>query len=353
VGYFSIDRNATFGGLLNQIGLVAVFFLVVALTTSRKRLNCLLLVLAGVGIAEAFYGLILYFSGSDMGLWNPGHMPTTVSGTFINQNHFAGMMELTISVVIGLVLAEGELHGGRRGATSFAWRLTELALSRRGILIFFLVVMISALIMTTSRGAIGALVVAISGTFLLAARKRRFWSSNFRVGLVLICLVVVSMAWLGTGKFFEKVRESGIESNRGDLREVSYRMFKDNPIVGTGVGTYRWAFPVYKDGRFGSGFYEHAHNDFLEILTEQGSLGFLLIFGAIFAVLCRIGRALMRRHDPLMRGALFAGFAGCSSLLIHGLVDFNLQIPANASYFFVLLGIGLVASNLEGSEAGG
>lgn len=353
MGYLSIDRDATIGGFLNQMGFVAVFFLVMALTTSHQRLNRLMLILGGVGIVEALYGLVLYFSGGDTGLWDPGHMPTTVSGTFINQNHFAGLMELTIPVVIGLVIAEGGFHGVRRGATSFAWRLTELALSRRGILTFFLVVMISALILTTSRGAIGALFIAISGTFLLAARKRGSRPSEFRVGLALICLVVVSMAWLGTGEFLEKVRESGFESNRGDLRDVSYRMIKDNPIVGTGVGTYRWAFPVYKDERFGSGFYEHAHNDFLEILGEQGLVGFLLIFGAIFIVLCRIGRALMRRQDPLIRGGLFAGFAGCSSLLIHGLVDFNLQIPANASFFFALLGIGLVASNLEGPHEGG
>jgi len=48
-----------------------------------------------------------------------------------------------------------------------------------------------------------------------------------------------------------------------------------------------------------------------------------------------------------MRGALFATIAGCVSLMVHGLVDFNLQIPANASYFFVLLGVGVVASVLR------
>jgi hypothetical protein len=50
-----------------------------------------------------------------------------------------------------------------------------------------------------------------------------------------------------------------------------------------------------------------------------------------------------------MRGTLFAAIAGCVSLLVHGLVDFNLQIPANAVYFVVLVGLGLVACRLKSS----
>ena len=104
---------------------------------------------------------------------------------------------------------------------------------------------------------------------------------------------------------------------------------------------------MYKDERFGAYFYEHAHNDFLEILIEQGIVGFSLLAAGIILIFVRVVRAFVHRHDPLMRGALFATIAGCVSLMVHGLVDFNLQIPANASYFFVLLGIGVVASELR------
>lgn len=342
----SIDRNATFGGLLVQASLVSILFLTIALVSSRRRMKLLLVVLAGVGFLEAFYGLVLLFAAGDIGLWNPGHMPTTVSGTYVNQNHFAGMMELTIPVVIGLGLAEGGLQKPRSDLAG----VTAFMLSRRGVLTFLLVIMVPALIMTTSRGAVISLVVAISGVLLLTVRRWSVSSYALRVGLMLSCLLLASVVWLDTGNFVEKVQVAGLESNRADLRDISFQMVLDNPIVGTGVGTYRWAFPVYKDERFGSGFYEHAHNDYLEILGEQGLLGFTLIFSAITLALYRIARACIRRRDPLIRGALFAGLAGCLSILIHGLVDFNLQIPANACYFFVLLGIGLAAANLDESN---
>ena len=161
-----------------------------------------------------------------------------------------------------------------------------------------------------------------------------------------VVLALIAIFWLGSGQFSEKLESEGFSSNRAEQRELSYRIIADSPLIGTGAGTYRWVFPTYKDERFGPYFYEHAHNDFLEILAEQGIIGFSLLAAGITLIFVRVVRAFVRRHDPLMRGALFATIAGCVSLLVHGLVDFNLQIPANASYFFVLLGIGVVASEL-------
>ena len=40
------------------------------------------------------------------------------------------------------------------------------------------------------------------------------------------------------------------------------------------------------------------------------------------------------------------------SLLVHGLYDFNLQIPANATLFVFLLGLGLVAGAQRSENPG-
>ena len=44
-----------------------------------------------------------------------------------------------------------------------------------------------------------------------------------------------------------------------------------------------------------------------------------------------------------MRGMSFACVMGVTAILIHSWVDFNLQIPANACYFMVLLALGWIA----------
>ena len=191
--------------------------------------------------------------------------------------------------------------------------------------------------------------VGISAAVLLGAVKRGRGAKEIKLGVVAVILVIIALFWIGPGQFPEKIQSAGLTSQRGELREISYRMIGESPLFGTGVGTYRWVFPGYKDKRFGGNFYEHAHNDFLETLGEQGFVGFILLMSGMLVIFLRIVSAFLRRRDPLMRGTLFAVIAGCVSLLVHGLVDFNLQIPANAVYFVVLLGLGLVACQLKSS----
>jgi O-antigen ligase len=341
-GFISLDRGATISGFLWQGALLAFLVCVLALTTSAFRVRTLMTVILLVGFAEAVYGLLIYFGGSNLGLWNPGHAAGAVSGTYVNQNHFAGLMEVTIPIGLGLLMCDltderSRLHPGG----SFEWLLFILS-GQRGLIIFFVLTMTASLILTTSRGGTGSLAVGIGMAVLLAGMRRGIRAREVKLGAVAAMLVVAALLWTGPGNLPEKIQDVGLTSQRGDLREISYQMIGDSPWLGTGVGTYRWVFPSYKDARFGGNFYEHAHNDFLEVLGEQGLIGFTLLASGLCLIGLRIVRAYGQRRDPLMRGALFASIAGCTSLLVHGLVDFNLQIPANAAYFVALLGLGLV-----------
>jgi len=342
--YLTLDRAATLSGMLRQSALVAVFFVVVSIVNTPQRLRALLVLLFLVGATEAFYGLMVYFGGDGAGLWSPGHDPGTVSGTYVNQNHFAGLIEMTIPVGMGLLLTDPDPPETHRSRTATIRAITSVLLGKRGIVLFGLLIMFAALILSTSRGAVGSLAGAVAFAVLVAATRKRANMKDLKLALTGLVLVLFAVLWLGTGQLTAKLESSGLASNRADLRELSYQIISDNPIFGTGIGTYRWVFPRYKDDRFGSGFYEHAHNDYLEILGEQGIMGFSLLAVAIGLIAVRIVQAYRQQHDPLLHGALFAVMVGCTSLLIHGLVDFNLQIPANAAYFFALLGIGVVAA---------
>ena len=347
VMFLTLDRGATFSGFLRQSALFCIFFAIVALVTSRQRIRVLLILLFIVGFSEAVYGLILYFGGEGLDLWNPGNDPRTVSGTYVNQNHFAGLMEMTIAAGMGLLATNSGTSQVYLSRNSILHRVLSLFLSHRGIVIFGLLVMFSALILSTSRGAIGSLFVALTVTVALALVRRKSPDSfEMKVGLAAIVLVVVSIMWLGTGRLSDKLSSSGLSSQRAELRHLSYQMISDYPITGSGLGTYRWVLPEYKDERFGSGFYEHAHNDYLEIIGEQGILGFAFLIVAVGVIAVRIINEYTREKDPQLRGALFSCLVGCSALFLHGFVDFNFHIPANAAYFFALLGLGAAAASI-------
>jgi O-antigen ligase len=119
-------------------------------------------------------------------------------------------------------------------------------------------------------------------------------------------------------------------------------LVKDNAEFGSGPGSFYVAFPRNRPEKV-MGYYDNAHNDYVQFAAESGVPGFLLM--GLFVAMS-LGAALMaqaRRRDPLMRGMSFACVMGVTSILIHSWVDFNLQIPANASFFMVLLGLGWIS----------
>jgi putative inorganic carbon (HCO3(-)) transporter len=353
--YLTLDRGATLSGFIEQCSGVALLFLVLAFTTTASRLRTLLVVMVFVGFIEAIYGLLVYFTGDELGLWNPGHAQVTISGTYVNQNHYAGLLEMAIPAGMGLYMSLRREDEGLSGARGIARVLSTLLLTHRGVILFCILMMAAALILTNSRGGIGALAIGVAVAIVIAVLKKGVRAAELRLGMLVVAIAVIAVIWLGSGQIYERLHSTGFTSQRGELRELSYEMIGDNPVVGTGVRTYRWVLPSYKDSRLGSYFYDHAHNDFLEILSEQGFLGFLLFFSGLSLISLALVGDFWKRREPLARGALFAAVAGCTSLMIHGLVDFNLQIPANMSYFFALLGCGLVAGclrrNVESSSA--
>ena len=344
--YLSVDRGATFSGLIRQSSQVAVFASVVALVVTPRRLFALMAVLTAVGFAQALYGLVLYFGGGELGMWSPGQAADTVSGTYVNQNHFAGMMEVAIPAACGLLMSDRSEQAFIAGPRDITRYVSELLLSQRGLILFSVLIMSGALILTTSRGGIGSLAIGIAAAAAIAVWKKGVRARELRVGVIAVALALIAVSWLGSGQFSEKLKSAGLASNRADQREIGYRIIEDNLSTGTGLGSYRWVFSAYKDERFGGYFYEHAHNDYLEILAEQGIIGFVLVASAVVLVMARNARAFVRRRDSLARGALFASMAGCVSLMVHGLVDFNFQIPANAAFYFVLLAMGVAASEI-------
>ena len=90
--------------------------------------------------------------------------------------------------------------------------------------------------------------------------------------------------------------------------------------------------------------YEHVHTDCLEIFAEVGASDLGLFLGVLRVCAYRTLRVARARKERNIRALTAGCVAGCLSLLIHEVFDFNFQIPANASTFVFILAMGLVAA---------
>src|ERR1017187_1192770 len=118
----------------------------------------------------------------------------------------------------------------------------------------------------------------------------------------------------------------------------SIPMIAKRPLLGYGLGSFVEVFPLFR--KFYTNYTVNAaHNDYVQVLVETGTVGFGLILIFIFLLYKEGTRNLIDWQDDYDGSLVLAALVGCSGVLIHSLCDFNLQVPANAAFFFVLAGI--------------
>lgn len=110
------------------------------------------------------------------------------------------------------------------------------------------------------------------------------------------------------------------------------------PISGAGVGAFQTIYPHRSDYDGIYGYVAQAHNDYLQVLADGGIIGGVLALWFIGVVLRDVMRGVQAR-DPLIAGMALGSGAGIVGLLTHSLLDFNLQLPANAMIFLLLCSV--------------
>jgi O-antigen ligase len=108
---------------------------------------------------------------------------------------------------------------------------------------------------------------------------------------------------------------------------------------GSGFGTYPAVFRRFQPGNIPD-FVNHAHNDYLEWLFEGGLAAAVLMIGFLALYVLR-WRKIWPREDYCPPYGFMRLSAGIGLLLmgLHGMIDFNLHIPANAVFFAFLAGV--------------
>jgi O-antigen ligase len=123
-------------------------------------------------------------------------------------------------------------------------------------------------------------------------------------------------------------------------------MFRAHPLTGVGLGAFPTAYPPFGRSSARLERLETAHNDYLQLLTDAGLLGAVLLcwFLAEAARQVRHTRRhwmALRSHD---RAICLGGWLAVLGIAIHSCVDFNLQITANAMLCVIALAVAVAAA---------
>jgi O-antigen ligase len=282
----------------------------------RKKFALALIIF---GALYAFFALAqaLTSDGKFFWVYTP-RFRGSMYGSYVNRDHYAGLMEMLVP--FPLVVSMGHrLRGGKRALVAFS-----------------AILMASTIFLSGSRGGMLAFVVEIVLFASLTLMQRR----NFRValGLMAVCFLVIAfLVFLGKGQVLGRLGDlsPGI---RWNMTKDCLKIFFHRPVWGWGLGTFPTIYPGYRSF-YTNLFVNEAHNDYAQLLVETGLLGFGVMLWFL-ARLYQYGLPTSRLWELRWDGAVsLAALLGCTGILFHSFVDFNLQIPANAALFYVLCGL--------------
>jgi|CXWL01.1.fsa_nt_gi O-antigen ligase len=358
----SLDPHASFVFWLKHCAYALGFALTLLLVRGRTRLAWLCGAIVAGGLIQAFYGSFMHLARINVEvLGMPIPHASQASGSFVNRNHLAGLLEMSLAVGIGLMVAQLD-DRPRRSWSQFLQDTATLLLSGRAMLRLVLVIMVVALVMTRSRMGNTAFFASLLVAGVLALVLSRHAPRGTVILIASLILVDIALigTWFGVEKTVQRITETTVQNveERVDPSIYAVKIFDDYPLFGTGGGTFYTAFTRYR-GQDIPDYFDHVHNDYVQYLTDTGAIGTALLGLLVLASFIAAVVAQARRRDPFTRGIAFGAVMGILAIGIHSTVDFNLQIPANAFLFFILLALGWLslylgrAKTKSGSEPAG
>lgn len=342
----SVDQEISEAYLLKTLAYAAIFVLTLALANSTKRIRVLAAILVFSALVHSVYAVLMHLAGAQITLFNMGmkHGPQAI-GFFLNRNHFAGYLEMTLALGIGLLIA-GLTDRRAENWKQFLRQTLDWLLSPKMVLRLALCVLVIALTTTHSRlgnmGFFASLFVAGVIGIILSRHATR------NTVLLLASLVIIDLAivgsWFGVEQVVQRLERTTSEEvvERETPAAQMPEIIRRHPVFGMGPGTFYVAFEPYRPEKVVD-YYDFAHNDYAQFAVESGLVGIGVLGVFVVATLAAALRAQAIRRNPLMRGMSFACVMGVTAILIHSTGDYNLQIPANAAYFMVLLALGWIS----------
>ena len=353
----SLAPSATLSELVLILCYGIFGFLVLRTVRSRRQVEIFVLVIVASALFQALYGMAEMFSGHEMIFGRVKRFGVgSVTGTYVNRNHFAGFLEMAFPLSLGYLLVKARYFAMEKelsirqkilwfGQESLQWTLLL------GLVPAFIGV---GLIFSKSRTGIMILVV----TAVLAAAATASWrefseeageehgaGARRRFGRIVRLVVMIVLAaavWLGIGPVIDRFSEMDISYEARRLfYENTLHMIGDFPLAGTGKGTYVDAYAIYEKVDDGLKL-SYAHNDYLEFAAENGVIAGGALAAAGIGLAVWLASMWRRRRSSFAKGIGLGAMLGVTAILIHGFTDFNLQIPANAVYFTALAMLGVV-----------
>jgi O-antigen ligase len=312
----SVYPRETWNALLMWTTNLAVFAVALQVFSNAGSRDRFLRATLLFGFALSVVSTLAMFTSRTNVFWIfPALSDRVPAGPFLSPNQYAAFIEL----VLPLALVR---------AASDARRTVLFALMAGA--------MYASVIASASRaGFVLASLEIVAALALALGGRGATLRSIARVVAVLAAFIVLFTALVGWETLWNRLNRADPFAGRREMLDSTLDMIRDRPWTGFGLGTWSTVYPAY--ARYDDGlFANHAHNDWAQWTAEGGFPFLALLLGiAVWSI-----RPALRSRWGI----------GAIAVFLHCMVDYPLQKPALAAFFFAVLAV-LACSAKEAKNA--
>ncbi|MDP8981631.1 MAG: O-antigen ligase family protein [Acidobacteriota bacterium] len=327
----TVFAPATLAYLFRILGYVAVLLAMRELTFRWKE-RCWVVVtpLLAIGVIEAAIGLAQVAAEWPNGM---------ARGTYVDRDHFAGLLEMILPLAVMYALAAW-LRADTRHKSPAMPALAAAGLgSAAGLMLLGIIYSLSRMGFVVALFALFAIGLLAAGQRLRSARVR--WVAlGVLAGLVALAFVLLPPDQL-------IVRFADLASSDRVAGDTRLHFWKETlsligayPWFGCGLGGYESAFRQFQI-TLPMMSVDFAHNDYLQALAELGIIGGAILAALLIAIAARAVSGSLRQDTVDSRFLAIGCVGSILAMLLHSIVDFNMQIPANALVMSWIAGVAL------------
>ena len=260
-------------------------------------------------------------------------------GSFLNKNHFALYINMCLGAAIERWLSRYRDSNATGKPLQTDWQILLISTA--------IVTMLATLMISQSRGAVSSALVALAITAgIFGTRSTR--KSRLVLGGVGVTVALAFAVWI-----YDDLHKSRIASFLfgGEILDVGrlqlWRrlavLVPKFPVLGTGTGTIPFVEPLTRHEATPH-IVRYAHNDYLQVLIENGFVVFAILLVFVWRVLRShqsIGQSVSvsKSGRQQTRASSQPGiFFALVAVAFHGTVEFGLRMPGIAATVVMLSG---------------
>ena len=346
----SIDPRATYFFEIRLLVLLTFFAGYLTFIDTEVRLRRTATFCIIFGAAMAFYGILQRLAAPDAIYGLRRAAAAIPFGPFVNQHHFAALMEMTAGLTLGVLVGQ-DTPRDRRILLALAVIIMGAAVgftgSRGGLLSFSAVVGLVVLFRVLAREDVTNS-SSRDGSNTSARTGRLAWAVG---GIALLAIIFSTVLFLGGND--QLLRSTGVDVGSQDVStgrfhfwSVAIKIFFEHPLLGTGYDTFGLAYTRF-DTWAGLLRVERAHNEYLQALSDAGIAGFICVLAFILMFFRRSLRVAGESHG-FRKYVAIGALAGCFGVLVHSFFDFPLRTYSNGFFFLLLAAMATVPIAKEG-----